>query len=361
MRPTEKALVALTLGHKLAMFADSAFAEDYVEDLPQMRKDLAAIGVEGTLLPATAEEFRERQFDAFQAGAAALKENRANLGGDVYALPFFFLSFMLYRAVRSSALGIEWEDERALISGALSDLNLEAEETQVQGLIQRETLWIQSEKVHAADIVRAWGRLLYRVLELWQKARAHAAQDLPPIGIDYVPLYSCFISYSFADEAFCKKLYERLKLAGIQVWFASHDMKGGEKIRDQVRGAIGTYDKLLLVLSAASISSNWVNDELYTAFRREKNEGNQVLFPIRIASFEALRQWQAFDADTGRDLAREVREYFIPDFSDWANKEKFDKAISQLLDSLRRSEQKGDPPRLQREGGDVRPSGESQT
>jgi len=30
-----------------------------------------------------------------------------------------------------------------------------------------------------------------------------------------------------------------------------------------------------------------------------------------------LRDWTCFDADTGKDLAVEVREYFIPDFSNW--------------------------------------------
>ena len=66
--------------------------------------------------------------------------------------------------------------------------------------------------------------------------------------------------------------------------------------------------------------------------------GLKVLFPIRIVSFEALRHWQAFDADTGRDLAREIREYFIPDFSDWKDEAQFDEAFSQLVDSLRKSE-----------------------
>ena len=346
MRLTEKAMAAVRVGHQLSMFADSTYAEQYLHDLPKMREDLEVIGVEGTSLPASAEEFRERPFDAFMACKRALEADRVQLGGDGYALPFFILQFMLYRAVKHSALGIEWEDERTLISAALYDLDLDAEEAQVQKLIQEETLWIQSEldesdaTVRAGDVMHAWARLSNRILHLWREVQAQGAKDLPAIGIEYVPQYSCFISYSFADEAFCKQLYDRLKLAGIQVWFASHDMKGGKKIRDQVQDAIGAYDKLLLVLSDASMGSNWVDHELYTAFHREKDEGNQVLFPIRIVSFEALRQWQAFDADTGRDLAREIREYFIPDFSGWEDKEKFNEAFSQLVDSLRKSEQK---------------------
>jgi hypothetical protein len=45
-------------------------------------------------------------------------------------------------------------------------------------------------------------------------------------------------------------------------------------------------------------------------------EKRQVLFPIRLVPFEAIKQWKCFDGDTGKDMAREIREYFVPDLSD---------------------------------------------
>jgi hypothetical protein len=39
------------------------------------------------------------------------------------------------------------------------------------------------------------------------------------------------------------------------------------------------------------------------------------ILPLRLAPFATLRDWECFDADTGKDSAREIREYFIPDFS----------------------------------------------
>jgi hypothetical protein len=42
-------------------------------------------------------------------------------------------------------------------------------------------------------------------------------------------------------------------------------------------------------------------------------EKRRVLFPLRLVGFEALRDWELFDADTGKDSAREIREYFIPE------------------------------------------------
>jgi len=346
VRLTDTATIALALGQRLAMYADRIYAEEYSEHLAQMRRDFETLGADPGVLPDTPDAFRDQPFEAFRVVMYALSENRRRLGGDGYALPFFILQYMLYRAVKHSALGLAFDDERKWITSALEDLNLEVEDDHVQSLIRTETLWIQSTaaadgdvNVRGGDVVRGWARISSRVMSLWRESERRYWHDLPPIGVDYVPEYSCFISYSFADEAFCQQLYDRLRLAGVQVWFATHDIKGGQKIRTQVTQAIGRYDKLLLVLSESSIKSNWVDHELYTAFHREKAEGRQVLFPIRLVPYDALRQWQAFDADTGRDLAREIREYFIPDFSGWQDGDAFDAAVTQLLTSLRKSDE----------------------
>ena len=34
-----------------------------------------------------------------------------------------------------------------------------------------------------------------------------------------------------------------------------------------------------------------------------------------------------FDADTGKDSAREIREYFIPDFSNWKDHDSYQRAF----------------------------------
>lgn len=42
-----------------------------------------------------------------------------------------------------------------------------------------------------------------------------------------------------------------------------------------------------------------------------------------------------FDADTGIDSAREIREYFIPDFSNWTAHDSYSKAFDRLLRDLK--------------------------
>ena len=61
-----------------------------------------------------------------------------------------------------------------------------------------------------------------------------------------------------------------------------------------------------------------------------------MLFPMRLVDFETLRDWECFDADTGKDSAREIREYFIPDFSNWkTDHDAYTKAFERLLKDLR--------------------------
>ena len=48
-----------------------------------------------------------------------------------------------------------------------------------------------------------------------------------------------------------------------------------------------------------------------------------------------LKEWECFDADAGQDLAVEVREYFIPDFSTWKEHDAYQRAFDRLLRGLK--------------------------
>jgi hypothetical protein len=147
--------------------------------------------------------------------------------------------------------------------------------------------------------------------------------------------YSCFISYSTKDEKFARKLHDRMVQEGVLAWFAPKSIRGGEKIYDQIDQAIQTYEKLILVLSQDSMRSDWVMTELRKAFRLERKEGNRKLFPIRLTGYDDLRGWECFDSDHGKDLALEVREYFIPDFSNWNDRASFEDAFGYLIRDLK--------------------------
>jgi len=153
-----------------------------------------------------------------------------------------------------------------------------------------------------------------------------------------IQFYSCFISYSTKDEEFTRRLNSRMRDEHLRVWFAPEDVKSGEKLYEQIERAIQVHDRLLIVLSESSLQSKWVMTEIRRARKVELRENRRKLFPIRLVNFDILQSWDCFDADTGEDLAAEVRQYFIPDFSHWREHNAFEAAFDRLLRDLKAEE-----------------------
>jgi len=144
--------------------------------------------------------------------------------------------------------------------------------------------------------------------------------------------YSCFISYSKKDEEFAKRLYTDLQTEGVGCWLDSEDLKIGRKIRLEIEKAIRIHDKLLLVLSESSLKSTWVDDEVETAFEKERKENKSVLFPVRLDEtiFETEVAWAA-------DIRRTRH---IGDFKNWQNHTDYKKGFDRLLRDLKADEKK---------------------
>ncbi len=150
--------------------------------------------------------------------------------------------------------------------------------------------------------------------------------------------YSCFISYSTKDDEFAQRLYTRMRDEHLRVWFAPEEVKGGQKLFEQIERAIQSHDRLLLVLSEHSMQSGWVTTEIRNARHIEVSEKRRKLFPIRLMGFDVLEKWTCFDGDSGKDLAVEIREYYVPDFSNWRDDTAFETAFNRLLQDLRAEE-----------------------
>jgi hypothetical protein len=150
-----------------------------------------------------------------------------------------------------------------------------------------------------------------------------------------IEFYSCFISYSSKDEEFARRLHARMRQEGLRVWFAPEDIKGGQKLYEQIDRAIQLHDRLLIILSENSMRSEWVLTEIRRARKTEVKEGRRKLFPIRLVGYEEIGEWECFDADHGKELAVEVREYYIPDFSNWKNHDAFEREFGRLYKSLK--------------------------
>ena len=106
--------------------------------------------------------------------------------------------------------------------------------------------------------------------------------SLPGMFGEAIQFYSCFISYTSANDDFAQRLHADLQDAGVRCWFAPEDLKIGDPVRDTIDQAIRVMDKLVLILSEASIDSDWVEHEVNRALAEEERRGKLVLFPIRL-------------------------------------------------------------------------------
>jgi hypothetical protein len=158
---------------------------------------------------------------------------------------------------------------------------------------------------------------------------------LPDSLIEYLPSllsqaiqhYSCFISYSAKDDEFAKRIHADLQNSGVRCWFAPHDLRIGDKIRDAIDAAIRLRDKLLLILSEYSIKSDWVENEVEQALEEERKRGQTVLFPLYIDE-----AWK----DTNKTWAATIRrQRHIGDFRGWKDHDAYQQSFARVLRDLK--------------------------
>jgi TIR domain/Pentapeptide repeats (8 copies) len=166
---------------------------------------------------------------------------------------------------------------------------------------------------------------------------------------------SYFISYSAKDEDFAKRLHARMVKEDLTVWFAPADIQGGQKLREQIDRAIQLHDRFLVVLSKFSMNSKWVIHEIRRARESKIGKHQMKFFPIRLVDFEIIESWKCFDGDLAEDLAAEIREYFIPDFSNWKEPDSFEAVFARLLKDLKAEQRAGHSARATRPSRQKKP------
>jgi hypothetical protein len=153
-------------------------------------------------------------------------------------------------------------------------------------------------------------------------------------GIEY---NSLFISYSTEDHEFAERLSVDLEANGFRCWFSPHNSESDEWMRDQTDHAIQMQDKVLLILSRNSMNSQWAKEEIEKAYDRGVNENRRVLYPVAICPLEELSKWDEIDPAACNEAGREIREYFIPNFSNWPDHYSFRQVFSEFLRDLQRN------------------------
>ncbi|MBN2503177.1 MAG: toll/interleukin-1 receptor domain-containing protein [Anaerolineales bacterium] len=89
-----------------------------------------------------------------------------------------------------------------------------------------------------------------------------------------------FLSYSYADSEFAKKLSRDLKSHGVDVWLAEERIKIGDLISKKIDEAISTSQWIIVIMSDQSVNSEAVTTELKLALMEENRRERVLVLPV---------------------------------------------------------------------------------
>lgn len=146
--------------------------------------------------------------------------------------------------------------------------------------------------------------------------------------------YTCFISFSEADDAFSERLYNDLLAAGVRCWRWKEDARWGETLMKSIDEAVRIYDKLVVICSERALHSPAVIREIERALQKEdelarEGKNNEVLFPIRLDDY-VIRGWE-------HHRKADVLAKNIGDFRNWRDSNSYQNALHRLIRDLRAS------------------------
>ena len=90
---------------------------------------------------------------------------------------------------------------------------------------------------------------------------------------------SVFISYSHEDKKFVDILAANLVKYKARVWVDRWELHVGDSIIDKIQDAIQESDALIIVISKASLKSEWCKKELSSGLLRELEEKKVLVLP----------------------------------------------------------------------------------
>ena len=110
--------------------------------------------------------------------------------------------------------------------------------------------------------------------------------------------YDVFLSHNTGDKPQVRRLAERLKKAGLRVWFDEWVIRPGDDICLAIERGLGVARVQVLCLSPAALGSDWVALERSTVLFRDPTNAGRRFIPLVLANCElpdTLRRYKYVD------------------------------------------------------------------
>jgi hypothetical protein len=120
---------------------------------------------------------------------------------------------------------------------------------------------------------------------------------------------SVFVSYSTEDAPFAVSLANALRARNLGVWLDQWEIQVGDSLIRRIGDALHSNNFIVVVLSPASVASDWIKLELAEAMTREIQEKRVIVLPViarrcDIPAFLTNKKYADFTRDS--DIAFEA-------------------------------------------------------
>lgn len=89
-----------------------------------------------------------------------------------------------------------------------------------------------------------------------------------------------FLSYVSADESFAERLATDLGAYAQSIFYAKWNIKVGDSIIDKINQGLSSHSTLVVILSTASVRSEWVKKELNSSLMRQLKDRAIKILPV---------------------------------------------------------------------------------
>lgn len=102
----------------------------------------------------------------------------------------------------------------------------------------------------------------------------------------HIAMPSVFLSHSSSDRVFALALAKRLRDQDVRVWLDEAELDVGDSLIDKISRAIDETDFFAVILSHASVASEWVQVELQAALQKELAADRVTVLPVLLDDAE---------------------------------------------------------------------------